>query len=227
MRKRLFSLSVLLLAAIGVSANALGDGAVACSKPSSRPTLIVVDCQNDFSREGAPLFVPGGNAAIEAIVRLMDSGNIGHVVFTVDWHPANHSSFKPYGGIWPPHCVQHTEGAAIRTELIEACGRNGLTYSVFEKGANPNEEEYGAFAGTWSETEEAHVVHHAMGDFALPKGKSYILCGIAGDYCVKETLKNVAHLRPQVFMPGVAHIGAEQTLLDEMSALGIKPYRTK
>lgn len=33
------------------------------------------------------------------------------VIATRDWHPANHSSFTPQGGKWPPHCVQGTAGA--------------------------------------------------------------------------------------------------------------------
>ena len=39
------------------------------------------------------------------------------VVYTQDWHPADHTSFKEQGGIWPVHCVQGTEGAAFHPDL--------------------------------------------------------------------------------------------------------------
>ncbi len=34
-----------------------------------------------------------------------------------DWHPPNHCSFKPYGGLWPPHCVAGSRGAAFTPGL--------------------------------------------------------------------------------------------------------------
>lgn len=195
------------------------------SPASPRQTLIIVDCQNDFSRPDAPLFVAGSDDAITAIVDLIDSHTIGHVIFTVDWHPYNHCSFQAQGGLWPTHCVQHTEGAAIRPELLEACTRHNLPYTIFTKGSDPNTEEYGAFSGTWSETPEAFIIQHDTTSFSIAKANDYILCGIAGDYCVKETLLNIAHrLHPKVFMPGVAHIGGEHILLKEMQALGVTLY---
>lgn len=35
------------------------------------------------------------------------------VVYTADWHSKTNGSFKENGGIWPAHCVENTEGAAL------------------------------------------------------------------------------------------------------------------
>jgi len=49
--------------------------------------------------------VPVVNALIK---KAEEAGSV--IVYTRDWHPENHLSFKAYGGIWPPHCVQWTPG---------------------------------------------------------------------------------------------------------------------
>ena len=56
--------------------------------------LIVVDMQNDFC-EGGALAVPGGNAIVPLVNRLI--GRHDHVVLTQDWHPPGHASFA---GAW-------------------------------------------------------------------------------------------------------------------------------
>jgi len=80
--------------------------------------LIVVDVQNDFCPGGA-LPVPGGDMVVPVlntyIKKFIEKGL--PVYFTRDWHPENHISFKSQGGIWPPHCVQKTEGARFHPGL--------------------------------------------------------------------------------------------------------------
>lgn len=57
-------------------------------------TLVVVDFQYDFCLLGAPLYVPGSDRALWNISHLIENKKIGEVIFTADWHPANHCSFK-------------------------------------------------------------------------------------------------------------------------------------
>ena len=82
-------------------------------------TLIIVDCQNDFIT--GTLTVKGAKAAVEEIKKFIKSHckEIEKIVFTVDWHPYNHCSFKKYGGQWPNHCVQYTPGACIEPKLLK------------------------------------------------------------------------------------------------------------
>lgn len=63
-------------------------------------TLVVVDFQYDFCLRGAPLYVPGSDRALWNISHLIENKKIGEVIFTADWHPANHCSFKRNGGEW-------------------------------------------------------------------------------------------------------------------------------
>ncbi len=57
--------------------------------------LIVVDVQNDFCPGGA-LPVPGGDQVVAVINRLLPLFPL--VVAGMDWHPADHCSFRAQGG---------------------------------------------------------------------------------------------------------------------------------
>ena len=80
-------------------------------------TLIIVDCQNDFIT--GTMSVKGAKNAVEEIKKFIKnhSKEIEKIIFTVDWHPHNHMSFKKNGGQWPSHCVQYTPGACIEPKL--------------------------------------------------------------------------------------------------------------
>lgn len=147
--------------------------------------LIIIDFQNDFV-SGA-LSVPGASIALKSIFNFIEKNEeqIDNVMFTVDWHPFNHCSFKEYGGQWPAHCVEYTEGSSIYSELFELC-RKRFFCSVFPKGKDPNKEEYAS----------SILVHDA------------VICGLVGDFCVLETLKNMVAngYAPKVFYDGIASI---------------------
>jgi nicotinamidase/pyrazinamidase len=81
--------------------------------------LVVVDIQNDFCPGGA-LAVTDGDKVVKPlnmyIERFQSAG--APIIFTRDWHPPDHNSFKAQGGPWPPHCVQGTEGAKFHPNLL-------------------------------------------------------------------------------------------------------------
>ena len=165
-------------------------------------TFIIVDCQYDFI-DGS-LAVPNAHNAINNIVNFIKEHKevIDKVIFTLDWHPKNHCSFKDYGGQWPNHCIQYTEGAAIDTSLVKTILSNNIPDDVILKGIHKDKEEYGAFSiHPLSDTlfDELHSCH-INPDIPL------VVCGIAGDYCVKETLKNLLRFKPKVFLNGIASI---------------------
>ncbi len=93
------------------------------------------------------------------------------IIFTRDWHPPDHSSFKAQGGPWPPHCVQNSEGAKFHPSLkIPAEGE------IVSK-ADKKDEAYSFFKGT-----DLSTKLHQRGIRKLLVG------GLATDYCVKETV---------------------------------------
>ena len=87
----------------------------------SKRALIVVDAQRDFCAGGS-LAVPDGDAVVPPINNLIEKFQAeGKPIFlTRDWHPVDHSSFADQGGLWPPHCVADTIGAAFHPDLL-AC----------------------------------------------------------------------------------------------------------
>ena len=146
--------------------------------------LVIVDVQHDFAHPEGALFVPGAEQAVENIADLLHDQCVTQVTFTLDWHPFDHSSFKAHGGIWPRHCVQFSKGASLHESLwVENFDR--LDTHFVRKGQLRDTEQH-----EW-----------------LNQGR-LVVSGIAGDYCVLETLKNILRVRPdaEVFTAGVASI---------------------
>ena len=137
-----------------------------------RTALIVVDVQNDFCPAGA-LPVPDGDKIILSlngyIRKFRDSG--APIIFTRDWHPPDHSSFKSQGGPWPAHCIQNSEGAKFHRNLLIPDNAE-IVSKAYEK-----DEAYSFFRGT-----DLAEKLHSRGVGRLLVG------GLATDYCVKETV---------------------------------------
>lgn len=139
----------------------------------SSDALIIVDVQNDFCPGGA-LAVPEGDAVVPVLNEYIRrfSGAGARVVATRDWHPADHISFHERGGIWPPHCIQETPGAAFHPDL-----QLPSTVIVVSKAQAPDAEAYSGFEGT------------GLVDELRAGGVTRIFVGgLATDYCVKNTV---------------------------------------
>ena len=137
-----------------------------------RAALLVVDLQRDFCPGGA-LPVKNGDQVVPQINRIINAfDRLGlPIFFTRDWHPSNHVSFKSQGGDWPTHCVQGSAGAEFHPAL-----RVPLGAAIITKGDVPEEEAYSGFQGTDLETRLRKLGVEEI-----------VLCGLATDYCVKES----------------------------------------
>ena len=145
--------------------------------------LIVVDAQYDFINGSLAV-----NGAESKMLMLADyiyehGKEYEAIILTADWHPINHKSFKVNGGIWPTHCVQHTVGASIFQPIVEASFNTVRTF-VATKGDIPTVEEYSVMDNYFSQGKILKEVSD--------KNITQIdICGIANEYCVKETVKSL------------------------------------
>lgn len=180
-------------------------------------TLIIVDFQFDFYNKKGSLYVNDAERAEKKIINLLNSNkDINHVVFTMDWHEYYDESFEINGGKWPIHCVQNTVGAGVSTKLVNACHDNGLNPEFIYKGDCPYTEEYGAFSKLLGYNDTSITLGNKKLDNQISfLNNELIICGLAGDYCVKETIENLLKYEwfdIEVFKDGIASIDNGETL---------------
>ena len=148
--------------------------------------LLIVDPQNDFIT--GTLAVPGAKEKMMKLAEY-DFTYYDYVCVTMDSHPENHMSFKENGGIWPKHCVAYTNGWDMPEYLNEALKEANFV-SCYHKGTNPETEEYTIF----DNVEDGFTLDNQITDLLRDGNIEIDICGIAGDYCVLETLKGLRNI---------------------------------
>jgi nicotinamidase/pyrazinamidase len=175
-----------------------GGAALAADKikPTASSALIVVDVQNCFL-PGGSLAVKEGDQVIPVINRI--AKGFDNVVMTQDWHTLHHVSFasshpgeKPFNVIklsygdqvlWPDHCVQGTEGAAI-AKGIEIANAE----LIIRKGFHNDVDSYSAFL------EADHQTHTGLASYFKERGiDTVFVTGLATDFCVAWTAIDARH----------------------------------
>ncbi|TSK08033.1 MAG: isochorismatase family protein [Geobacter sp.] len=143
-----------------------------------RAALLVVDVQVDFCPGGA-LAVPEGDQVLSPLNRYLGlfSETSTPIFASRDWHPPTSKHFRENGGIWPPHCIQETAGAAFHPHLRFPEGT-----IVVSKGMADWDDGYSAMAGV---TENGTPLTMLLRRMALDR---LYIGGLATDYCVKETV---------------------------------------
>ncbi len=176
-------------------------------------SLLAVDVQKDFL-PGGSLAVPAGDAVVPVInLYIAAFAARGLAVFaTRDWHPPNHCSFKAQGGIWPPHCVAASPGAAFAPGLALPD-----TAHIVSKATTAAADAYSGFQGT-----ELAAQLRACGSRRLFVG------GLATDYCVLNTVKDAlvqgfaVLLLTDAIRAVEVQLGDGARALAEMCALGAR-----
>jgi nicotinamidase/pyrazinamidase len=172
---------------LAVPGHALAAGKV---KPGPRSVLVVVDVQNCFVT-GGTLPVPQGEAVVPVINRL--AAGFRNVVVTQDWHTPGHASFAsahggrkpfttvrmPYGDqvLWPDHCVQGTDDAALHKDL-----QLPHAQLVLRKGYHAGVDSYSAFM------EADRKTATGLAAYLKERGiRQVFVTGLATDFCVAWT----------------------------------------
>lgn len=155
--------------------------------------LIIVDPQIDFTT--GSLATAKGPASMEYLAKALNEGawkNYGWIIVTQDAHPANHCSFVEQGGVFPPHCVQGTDGMNVYPALQKVLTDimpNISNIHYMQKGDLAEKEEFSIFQNERSGAKLRDVIEQE-------KFEGIDVCGIATDYCVYETTKDLMSFYP-------------------------------
>jgi nicotinamidase/pyrazinamidase len=164
--------------------------AAATIKIDEFSALLVIDVQNCFL-PGGSLAVKDGDQVIPVINRL--AREFANVVLTQDWHTPGHISFasvhpgkKPFETIdlaygkqvlWPDHCVQGTDGAALSKDLSIPQAE-----LVIRKGYHKDVDSYSAFTEADGKTTTGLAAYLKARDL-----QRLFVTGLATDFCVAWT----------------------------------------
>ena len=124
------------------------------------------------------------------------------IVATRDRHPPDHCSFQAQGGVWPPHCVDGTEGCELHPEIDLPDGdAMGKHVWLIDKATTSDADAYSGFGGTG--------LAERLRKFGVVR---LVVCGLATDYCVRATVLDA-------LAEGFEVLVAK----DAVAAVGIKP----
>jgi nicotinamidase/pyrazinamidase len=143
-----------------------------------KKALLIVDIQNDFCPGGA-LAVPGGDKVVPVLnkyIKIFSKKKLP-VFASRDWHPVRTRHFKDFGGVWPVHCIQNTNGAAFHPQL-----KLPKEAILLYKGMDPEKDSYSVFQAEDASGMSLLKLLHLLGIKELYAG------GLATDYCVKSTV---------------------------------------
>lgn len=178
------------------------DGSLACinAETAVKETLRFIDTHTE-AQEG------------DKDVEILDTFPI---LFIRDHHPADHSSFVGFGGTWPVHCVAGTHGGEIHEELKPYVSEE-LT---FDKGCDKALEQYSGFEGKNSAGQSLDEI------LELLDVKTAYVCGIATEFCVRNTCEDLlkAGFKVKLLTKALAYVSEQghRKALEEMKAEGIE-----
>eukprot|EP01112_Ceratiomyxa_fruticulosa_P017684 TRINITY_DN555_c0_g1_i1.p1 TRINITY_DN555_c0_g1~~TRINITY_DN555_c0_g1_i1.p1 ORF type:complete len:218 (-),score=41.90 TRINITY_DN555_c0_g1_i1:148-801(-) len=193
-----------------------------------KKALLLIDIQYDFF-PGGSLAVPKGDEIVPVVnkIRELYDNRFDLVLLSQDWHPSDHCSFytnhpdaKPFSVrevhgaqqvMWPPHCIQESEGAKIHHLLTRKD-----TDIVIKKGTHNDMDSYSAFAdnATTPEKRKRTNLHEVLKNASITE---VFVCGLATDYCVNYSCQDAADLGFTVYCVMDACRGIdEKTIADAL-----------
>jgi nicotinamidase/pyrazinamidase len=181
----------------------------------ARVALIVVDVQRDFC-EGGALAARGTLSLLKPLEECIEAARRANavIVYTQDWHPLDHSSFKTNGGPWPVHCAADSPGAELMPPL-----KAQPDELVIHKGVRADGAGYSGFELTELERRLKEL-----------KVERVAVSGIATEYCVRATALDGLRsgFETIVLTDLIRAVQPEETVhvLDELGKAGVKTKST-
>lgn len=142
---------------------------------AAHDALLVVDVQRDFLPGGA-LAVANGDKVVPVLAACIAKFAEAHLPIAAsrDWHPADHCSFREFGGPWPPHCVAGSAGAELDPALLLPADAR-----IVDKARSADQDAYSAFEGT------------DLDGWLRGRGvQRLFIGGLATDYCVQQSARD-------------------------------------
>lgn len=204
-----------------------------------------------FAQNGA-LAVPDGRSILPVLNSLLSHPRFALKLATKDHHPPDHISFASQHGptfqpftsyttisnpanpaetyrsrLWPDHCVAGTPGNELVPEL--ALDR---VDKVILKGTDRRVEMYSAFRSPLRDPPLQTAVSELEGVLRAAGATHVVVCGLAGDYCVKCSAIDSAELgwETYVVQDGTRSVGGEEAWGEacrEMEAKGVHVVDSK
>ncbi len=145
--------------------------------------LLLIDPQIDFISGSLP--VPDAEKSMNSLANYLRENPSRYIlkIITLDWHPRDHVSFKENGGEWPVHCVSHSQGAAVWPELFSAIHADNAETVCLTKGDKSYKDEYSIF-------QNPETLRRFISLIKKRRIRDIDVCGLAGDICVLNTLKD-------------------------------------
>lgn len=185
--------------------------------------LLIIDCQNDFI-SGSLACINAENA-IDSIVKYINNNhkNFSNIHFSLDSHPYNHCSFVENGGVFPSHCVTGTEGYELHHKIQEKLKSVDILFKSIKyyKGLSIDVEEFSAYNAVTTRFDKftKSTLNECL-------ERNVIVCGIATEYCVKETVLDLLNngFNVTVLKDCLAYVNEEEHFkaLKEMEEKGAK-----
>ena len=179
--------------------------------------ILVIDCQYDFI--DGTLACSHAEEAVQNIIAFINANPSARVLYSADSHSINHCNYIHNGGIWPVHCQTGTHGAEIHTafytDITNPEQRPNIS-NIYYKGENDSVEEYSSFC---AKNRAGHELNQDL-------GQDVLLCGIASEFCVRESAlayKNSGRKIevPEKMLAWVDEAGHKKNIA-ELSAMGVK-----
>lgn len=187
-----------------------------------------IDTQNDFMRADGALYVPGAEEIQLKIAALLRAAGEGRVT-TISTHCA-HQPGDPEFAVFPPHCLEGTEGAERVFAELPALPRHEISVDAEgEPGAQltagyhyvVGKRVFDLFSNRWLDSLRGE------GSF---NGESCVVFGVATDYCVRACVLGLAAAgaRVRVVEDAIRGVAAEtcDRTLAEWRALGVRMTTT-